>query len=75
MEQNEEIIIKNKFIKKIFKLAEKTGKSPSIYLNEALENYFEEFGDLVEGLRRLKDKTNKIVNRQEILSGRNDIYD
>ncbi len=61
-----QISIKGRNIKKIYKLSEATRKNPSYHVNKALENYFDEIGDLNEAAKRLADKSDKVVTSKEL---------
>lgn len=61
MKSTEEIKIKSKLIKRIYKLSKETKKDASYHLNRALEDYVDEQDDIKEALKRLKDNNDSIL--------------
>ena len=66
MNNNEEIKIKSKLIKRIYKLSKETKKDASYHLNKALEDYIAEQDNLKEALKRFNDNGDRIISPKQI---------
>ena len=66
MNNKEEIKIKSRLIKRIYKLSKETKKDASYHLNKAIEDYIGEQDDLKEALKRLNDSDDRVISSKQI---------
>lgn len=66
MKAEPSIKIKEKLAKRVYKLSQDTQKDTSYHLNKALENYLDETDDILEALKRLNNKKDKVISSKDL---------